>query len=1114
VKHLCSYLSQGAENHPDEPLFRFLDRRGNTTGQHTYGEFEQRTNAAASYLASQHGIGQGRTVILSYRPGLEIAVAFYACLKLGAIPVPVPPPNLTSSGADLQTIDHIINDTGARLILTDEPSLTHLVANAERNRGIQAWLESLSPRHIQWDSIDSIREIAGPFDRTENSHLFIQYTSGSTRKPRGVMVQNANVMHNCNIGFQHERPIGVSWLPHYHDMGLIGYFIFSVLRGGSAICFSPLTFLRNPLLWFQAISKYEATVTTAPNFAFQYCLDEKRIPPASLEPLNLSSLKTIVNASEPVRARTYADFFSRFSACGLREAAYTTGYGLAEHTLAVTSGGRRVISASIAKSGEVTVCSGKTRPKPANSVELVSSGRPGFDVDVKIVDPENMAVLGEDVEGEIWVNSPSKAAGYFGNRELTGLVFNARPARQPAMTSYLKTGDMGFLHRGELYVCGRLKDMIIVRGNNIYPSDIEWFVADQYADIEPKNVVAFGVPGHDNIDECVTIAFESRTNYSGNDLREIARRVSEKFKFSVSCIALVARGNIQRTSSGKIARQRFRELWQSGKIQVTQSLELEPKPGLTAGLLSERLSSLPNSALLPLGSAGLDSVDLVNISLHLDELLEKSSLSNTIYEKYLSDINVLQALTIAQYIQLTDELGRDKPNEKLCLGIFNHASGLMNKAVQEQMRGDTGLAIDHHDDQLKPADGPTDGPTDGNVSFLTGATGFLGSFLLKSLLELTRDHICLLVRCDDRMHGERRVRTALGQTGMSSAAIEKSMRRRITIFNGSLSRENFGLSDADWTLLVNEVSNIYHCGAQVDYLKTYEMLRGTNVLATGTVAKIAGEGKSKTIHFISTTFIFGWTAFSKLMERHHNRWMKGLNFGYSQSKWVAEEMLRKAVRNKRTLKIYRPSLVTASMQGAFRRHDITARILGYMIRHGIAPDLGNQISFVPVDIAARNIIAISRHSDPHSGNLHITADEIYTIKDVCQVISEIFGYSFRTVGIDDFVEHMNIHCLEDDELYPLRTFIIQNHKSLKVMENKTYDSTNYRKARLLSADTLAHPGLVETVSPIVDYLISENLIPGGAKIPNKNAPQTEMVDTALSQKNGLTQAWWLPNPAE
>ena len=454
---LIPFLSW-ADRHPDRRLFCFLDAQGREVEQHTYGEFVVRTGAVAEFL--QRSLPKLRAGDRVLPPGLDMITAFFACVRLGWIPVPVYPP--TSHGYDgaLAKMNFIAQDCGASAVLTTRAFYWSMRVNRVRHRIHTRSLRRDPVSALPWvRTSDAPRAQRPEFEPGHSETLFLQYTSGSTRNPRGVMVSHRNLLSNCEAVVDH-LPVGVSWLPQYHDMGLIGYYLFFAMKGGTTYGFSPVDFIQRPLLWLETITKYRGTAASAPDFAFAYCLREDKVPTDALARLDLSSLRFFMNAAEPVRAANVRAFLQRFRPAGLRPEVFFSAFGLAEYTLAATNYGRRILTVDAAAFAGGSVVPSAAPLGPAGK-ELVSCGAPLPGVELRIVDPETRAPLPAEQVGEIWLAGPSRCAGYWGQPQATREVFEARLAGDPS-TPWLRTGDLGFLHGEELFHCGRLKDLVIL----------------------------------------------------------------------------------------------------------------------------------------------------------------------------------------------------------------------------------------------------------------------------------------------------------------------------------------------------------------------------------------------------------------------------------------------------------------------------------------------------------------------------------------------------------------------------------------------------------------------------------------------------------------------------
>src|SRR6202451_2676107 len=463
---ILDHLDRLADEHPNKLLYSYLDVNGDPIETHTYASFLRRTQAIAGHLRQEGGFAAGDPVLPAYSPGLEMSCAFVGCVRAGLIPVPVYPPSSRGFQSALYKTVHIAKDCQAAGILTSRDYHASLKTNLAR-RGVSAsgvdvdYISSLP-----WISTeDFVDTISDGLSIDSSEILFLQYTSGSTMEPKGVIVTHENILDTCPLVIDHSAPVVVSWLPQYHDMGLIGCYLYPALKGGTTYGFSPTDFIQRPILWFDAMTAYRATATAAPNFAYDYCLRAGRLSKESLENCDLSSLRVLMCAAEPVKPDAYTRFLEAFQSYGLKSESFYVAFGLAENTLAVSLGGRNIVSVN-----KRALALGKARMTTEVSeigaaTQIVSCGTPLPSMDVKIVDPEQHFALQPGHIGEIWIAGSGKCLGYWNNPELTLKQFRARLVDDtPYDDGYLRTGDIGFMHDGELYVFSRIKDMNILRG--------------------------------------------------------------------------------------------------------------------------------------------------------------------------------------------------------------------------------------------------------------------------------------------------------------------------------------------------------------------------------------------------------------------------------------------------------------------------------------------------------------------------------------------------------------------------------------------------------------------------------------------------------------------------
>ena len=1085
---ILDQLDRLGDEHPHKLLYSYLDLNGNPVECYSYSSFIERTKAIAGHLRKKHRFAPQDRLLLAYPPGLEMICAFFGCVRAGLIPVPVYPPSSRGFQSALYKMIHIAKDCQATGILTSKDyhaSLkTNLIRSGVSESGVDVDYISGLPWIVTEDFVDMISD--EPFVDTSKI-LFLQYTSGSTMEPKGVMVTHENILHTCPLVIDHPDPVVVSWLPQYHDMGLIGCYLYPALKGGTMYGFASTDFIQRPILWFDAITTYRATATAAPNFAYDYCLRAGRLSKESLDDCDLSSLRVLMCAAEPVKPDTYTRFLETFQPYGLESESFYAAYGLAENTLAVSLGGRNIVSVN-----KRALALGKARMTTEVSeidtaTQIVSCGTPLPGIDVKIVDPEQHLALEAGLIGEIWVAGNGKCLGYWKNPELTLKQFRARIVDDsPYEDGYLRTGDMGFFHDGELFVCGRMKDMIILRGQNYYPQDIENVVERASGLIRANCVAAFQI--HEDSEPALAIVAEVKNPNALPEGRKIAAAVRNFLNVEVALISFIAPRAIPRTSSGKIMRHKAKHMWLEGRFTVLSEFSREKDAGAFASgsdiqspfdELKARYN-LTGMESYNLVEAGLDSLDLVVFMHELKELLKDKGAEMLARQV---DIGVIQRVSVAELFQLAEQL-EHAPEEALV--VLRHSLAAFREEQREaekQMMSDDSKLIFT---PSIPASLP-EIPVINHV-LLTGGTGFIGPFLMKSLLEQTQAKIYVLVRSSDEVQGSQRLRTAMESMGPCPARLMQMFEARVIPICGDLGQPNLGLSPDVWDFLANEIDTVFHNGATVNYLFNYDRMRDANVLGTNEVLRLAFEGRSKEFNYVSTTFVFGWAVKSVLYETDFNKDMELLDFGYSQSKWVAEQVVADARSRGLSTRIFRPALVSPSITGGGNNFDIAVRLVAFMVNHGIGVDALNQVSFVPADIVANNIVAISTTPGTANNTYHVVRDDYANMMDITGLITKSTGRQFEIFSVSDFVPELIRRCRKEDLLFPLLDFLVGSVDNITAMEFKRYDSSSYQAARDASAWGKADPSLEDTVNGILKFMHRKGIISVAAREPNAVLP--------------------------
>ncbi len=565
---MVDLLRRRAAEQPSERAYVFLSEKGDEEATLSFAELERRAGIVAAYLAQR--LQKGDRALLTFPPGLDFIVAFFGCLIAGVIAVPMMPPRRTSTR---DASENIAADCAPRIALISS-ALAQTRADA---------LARLRESGLEWIAVDTLYQeadggaaLAAP---TRADIAFLQYTSGSTSAPKGVIVTHGNLLANLEmirVTFGNtRRSTCVVWIPFYHDMGLILHVLESLYLGALCVVLSPTSFIQRPLIWLRAIDRYRAEVSSAPNFAYDLCVSRFRTE--QMEGIDLSCWKVAVNAAEPVRAATIAQFTAKFAPYGFDPRTMYPAYGMAEATLQI-SGGRRgggVVSRSVSRAA---LRGGKVvAPKNGEDAQvLVGCGRAVVGEEMAIVDPESRRRLPADAIGEIWLRGPHVAAGYWRNEAATAEVFGAVIAGEGG-APWLRTGDLGFLDEaGEIYITGRIKDVIIIYGNNHYPQDLEATMQAVHPALRRNSGAAFSHVDHRGIEKLVLVQEVERAQrhqVSADEIEKLIREaISNEHDLAAHEIVLVRPGSIPKTTSGKIQRSLTRQLWQERALDVLGTL--------------------------------------------------------------------------------------------------------------------------------------------------------------------------------------------------------------------------------------------------------------------------------------------------------------------------------------------------------------------------------------------------------------------------------------------------------------------------------------------------------------------------------------------------------------
>ncbi|MDJ0650824.1 MAG: fatty acyl-AMP ligase [Xenococcaceae cyanobacterium MO_188.B19] len=564
ITTLVDLLRERAKTQPEKLAYRWLENGKNSNKTLTYSDLEQQAIAIATKLRNLQPKGSRAILIYPYNSGLEFIAGFFGCLYAEMVAVPAHPPQNSSALRDLQ--QRLVNSE-AKIILTTKSLLSKVQKRLSKSIVESSiWLATdnleLNSQKQSWDVEVKPETLA-----------FLQYTSGSTGIPKGVMITHECLMFNQQILKQafagDANSVGVGWLPLYHDMGLIGNILHALYLGIPCVLMSPVDFIQKPIKWLEAISRYGGTISGAPNFAYDLLC--KKVTPEQKANLNLSSWELAFSGAEPIRKDTFNQFADYFSDCGFSKDAFYPCYGMAEATLFITGGIKT--QPPIIKYLDKSAL-GKKQAKfvdtaSEKTISVVSCGKSWLDQTIVIVDPDSLTTCEPYSIGEIWVSSKGVGKGYWNQSELTAKTFEA--VLPNSSQKFLRTGDLGFIDEGELYITGRLKDVLMLWGLTHYPHHIEETVEKSYEGIAPNSSAAFSITV--NGEEKLAIATEVKRSYRKHinidDVVETMRwKVFDEHFADIHAIAFLSPGSLPKTSSGKVRRNFCKQQFLAGELNI------------------------------------------------------------------------------------------------------------------------------------------------------------------------------------------------------------------------------------------------------------------------------------------------------------------------------------------------------------------------------------------------------------------------------------------------------------------------------------------------------------------------------------------------------------------
>jgi thioester reductase-like protein len=974
---LNSVLTYWSQVQPDRRAYTMLDTNGVEDSYITYGDMYSQVINIAQRLLSE-GL-QSRNAILLYPPGIEFIVAFLGCLYAGVLPAPIHIPKRNRSNKKISDIVSATEASAILLLSKDEQAFRDTLSKEEN------W-----PKDLIYVPTDMTVEPANsqnlPLPEINGSAIaFLQFTSGSTSLPKGVMISHANCLSNLEmmaaVSQANSDSTFLSWLPHYHDLGLVSHLLCSLYSGAHCVILAPQTFVSQPIQWLRAITKYRAEITGAPNFAYQLCVD--KIQPSDQQTLDLSSLRLAINAAEPINPQTIWDFSEKFAVNGFKPQMFLPAYGMAEATVYISSG--YLDKDPVFKAVDwMTLAQHNIAQEPTDKSKekvFVGCGFPWLDQKIYIVDPDKNCVLPPNHVGEIWSAGSNIMAGYYNHPEATAKTLVSLPDDD---RTYLRTGDLGFIdEKGELYITGRIKDIIIINGVNYYPQDIEGCVQQTHPDIRSGSVAAFSVSGQTGEDLVIFAELTKagvinlrRSGYLEELVEAISVAVGEKFEIQLRQLVFLGHMQLPKTSSGKIRRQQCKQEFLQGCTDALAKWPQDKSTNQSPGEISMLNIEKTFERITSMGPMHL------KVFTSLIQILTKK------YEVRMVDFDVeksiffygIDSLKIIEIHSILEaELGCQIPTEAFFyantfLGMIDDIAGVISNEDSLKVRlthsQPLNLEIENALEYLlRNRDDKVDlsQNTQTKTCLLTGASGFVGTYFLKELLDTTDLNIGCLVRAANEEAGLQRIKKTARKFDVK---LLQGWENRVQIIIGDMSKKRFGLEEDRYDELAKNIDSVYHVAAVDNFYLPYDIIKNTNVVGTIEVADFALSGKVKPLYNVSSC------ATSLLEECVEKPIPIGLVNGYAQTKYVTEQIVLRLAEQGYPWVNYRLGYLyslgvehiakNTPLQNPFAEkayeyldEDAFENLLCAIYHIGCIPDLDADFDLMSVEYAAKAIISTS-----------------------------------------------------------------------------------------------------------------------------------------------------------
>ncbi len=1007
---LTELLEEKARLTPNETAYTFIYHRDGKENiyEFTFKEVYDEARRIAADL-KRMGLKRGQRVLVFSSQTHDNILSLFGTLYAGGIIVIIPPPVDAQKKLRFKSV---LKSAKPRFILCNK-FLAPILEKAMYPKAVPTFLMKGLIRLAKGFSLfnidngrckpdDYVPEAIDP-----NDTAVLQYTSGSVSQPKGIMLSHRNILSNirdiAKTAAYPMREPSVGFAPFFHSIGLVYHGLFSVYVGYNSINMTPPAFMEDPFRLFDIASRYGAFLIAAPNSIYRLCADV--LDKEKVKDLDLSAIKAAGNGSEAIDIETLEAFAELMDGTGFSIDSFTPGYGMSETTILVSCQKKpapirtAVVEASRVAENFFEEAAADSRDKRT----FVSCGEVMDSFTVRIVNPETEKLCGPGEIGEIWVQGPAVAKGYWNNEAETQKTFRNTLSGEDGF--FLRTGDLGILHEGHLYVTGRIKELIIVAGKNYYPQDFE-LAAAGIPGMKDCDFAAFSVTN--NRKEEFVLCVEAAAGINRQNASEaIAAVLLEKFGLSPHDIVFVTSASLPRTDNRKIRRIAVKDLYLKDKLErIPSSAPNNGKPADkaaegAAGPSKAGPASGSSAAASALHKAPTDEIE----ARILRELTEKFNLKKNPGPEDNLLAAGMDSLAVTRLVFALEAMfGVKIPfSEFIGRPTARRLAVRIGALLDGEAANSAGGGIDLKKEAVLPDDLRFASPGRPNITkpsaiFLTGATGFLGAYLIRELIRETDSVLFCHVRAADAESGMQRIRNNL----LSYRSWDESMRNRIIPILGDLSRPSLGMSAKDFSRIAEEADIVLHNGAHLNFLYPYQMMKETNVGSVIEAIRLCAAGKPKRLAYISSYSIFDSPSyFEKIVDETSEASVsEGFLLGYSQTKWVAEKCIASAREKGLDALVFRPGQITGDTEnGIWKAADFASQFLISSIQLGMVPDLDVFVPMTPVDYIGKAVVALMLQESGNVTNYHLLNTEEQTVADLTEFFSKA-GIDVKRVPFD------------------------------------------------------------------------------------------------------------------